>query len=151
MPEPKANILMPAPPQESAEEIEARKKRELIARVRSVRTSVVQKVGEVRGVDGGPPPADKHYAWINSHPARITWFKAMGYEICKDPRITTDYFDASSGTHLFADCTLMYCDKDFYEALKLDNAYRAMEGTEGASAFTAFAGRVGIPVSTPNH
>lgn len=151
MPEPKASniVLAPAPVVETPEEIEARKVREIRERVRQNTFRAMFNYGEVRGKGGGPKPSDKHYAWVNSHPLRITKFQALGYTICKDDRIETDYYSPTTGTHQCGDTTLMYCDKDYYEALKLDSAYRAIEGVEGESIFHAFAGRVGIPVSNP--
>lgn len=151
MPEPKASniTLTPPPVVESPEEIEARKRREISERVQQGRYRQLHSYGEVRGKGGGPKPTDKHYAWINSHPIQITKFKALGYVICDDDRIETNYFSPATGTHICGDTTLMYCDQDYYEALKLDSAYRAIEGVEGENIFHAFAGRVGIPVSNP--
>ena len=141
---------MPVAPMETPEEIEQRKKQELLSKVRQMRQGVIQNHGQIKPRDpAGSVPRDKHYAWINVHPLRVTHYKALGYEICKDERITTD-FEKADGTHVFGDLILMYCNKDYYEALKLDAAIRAVEGVEGEEIFKTFAEKSNVKTFVPS-
>jgi hypothetical protein len=70
----------------------------------------------------------------------------MGYEICKDPDIVTDW-KKEDGTHIRGDAILMTISKELKEAWKYDSELRAVADLETSrDSFKAFGDRNGIPV-----
>lgn len=124
-------------------EVEMHKKMELLAKVRSTRSSMLQHLASIEGKD-----PSKHYGWIHNSEPRITHFRAQGYEVCKDPKVKTQW-RREDGTHVRGDLILMECPKDLHEAWKVDGELRAIEDLENSrNSFTAFAERSGVPVTT---
>lgn len=123
-------------------EIEMQKKMRLLQQVRTTRSSMLSQLAEIEG-----RKADMHYGWVNNSDARITHFRAQGYEICKDPDVRTRW-RRDDGTHVRGDVILMVCPKDLHEAWKYDGELRAIEDLENSrDSFKAFAERSKIPVT----
>jgi ribosomal protein S30 len=122
------------------------RKRELLAKVIANREHRALMAGKVRPADPKVPLNPKtRYIWANRNPERIVQFKIQGYEVCKDPKVATDW-QKEDGTHIYGDLILMEIDQDLWEANKLYSQMKAIEGVEGEEVFKAFAERAGIPV-----
>lgn len=125
-------------------EIEMERKRALLAKVRVTRDSMLQNMAKI---EGGDP--NKHYGWVNNSDARITFFQAQGYTICKDPKVKTR-FKREDGTHVRGDVILMERPEEEHEAWKYESELRAVEDMENSQAsFKTFAARNGVPVEQP--
>jgi len=113
---------------------------ELLAKARVVREKAVFSRSAVKGGD-----PSKDYVWVHNSDHTIYHFQALGYSICKDPKVKTAW-KKEDGRHLRGDVILMEVDKDFREALKMEAEARSVETLEGSrESFLAFAARKGIP------
>ena len=156
LPEPPKPNLPPKPPQtppvaQLAEEIklepheiEQRKKAALLAKVRMMRETLAANQGMVGNMKPG-----KVYVWVHHSDNRQIHFQSMGYELCKDPDIKSNW-RRTDGTHVRGDVVLYQIDKDLHEAIDLDSQLRAIEAIEGAKeGFKVVADRLGFPVYEP--
>jgi len=132
-------------------EIEREKKRQLLAKVKTLRENWVLNLGRI---DGDPKKA---YVWVNQHESRVIWYEGLQFAISrsvvevKDGRpqvvsgVKTNYV-REDGTHRRGDLILMECDREFKEALDAEGELRAVEQLEGAKqSFEAFADRERVP------
>lgn len=128
-------------------EIEAKKREELLARIQQHREDTKKSKARVFPKDPavGLPP-NKRYVWVNRNEARIVAFRSEGYVIATDDRVNS-MWKREDGTHTYGDLILMEIDQELYDAIKIDDQMRAVEGVEGASMFEAFANQSGIPVT----
>ena len=130
-----------APPQveERPEEIEQRRKMELLKRVRINREALRQQ----RWVKGDP---SKNYIWVNIDPVRQTYYQTLEYVLCKDPAVQTAW-KQPDGTHRCGDLILYEISKELSEAYQMDASLQALEAQEGSQeSFLAFAAKSSIPV-----
>ena len=140
-PIPTPAVSVPTAPAKEPHEIEIERKRALLAKIRSTRTSLLSSLAQVEGRN-----PSKHYAWVNSHQSRITAYQGMGYEICRDPLISTQW-KKEDGTHVRGDAILMETSKEMKEMWDYDTELRAIEDLENAQgSFKAFAEREGVPI-----
>lgn len=122
-------------------ETELERKRALLARVRATKASLISQLSQIEGRS-----PTKHYSWVNRHEARVMTYRTMGYEICRDPNVKTQWRQ-SDGTHVRGDLVLMEIDQDLYEAWQYESERSAIEAVEAAQdTFREFAGRSGVPV-----
>lgn len=135
-----------AAPAKPAHQIEQEKKIELLRKVRQTRQNAHLNHQRVWAKEG-ELPADKKYVWVNKNESRVVYYQGLGYAICRDERVMTNW-RREDGTHQYADLILMDIDRGLWEAMKLDSELRGLEGVEGEDMFKAFAERAGIPVST---
>lgn len=105
-------------------EIELKKKRELLARVRSTRDTLARQ-GNITGQN-----PSKVYIWVNVKEDRQTFFQAWGYMLCADVNVKSPFKQADN-SHRRADVVLYEIDRDLYEAIQADNQIRGLEGIEG--------------------
>lgn len=132
-----------------AHEVERDRKIALLRQVRETRANSLQQKGKVRSADSTKQlNPTKHYVWVNRNEHRVVFFRGLGYTICSDPAVATDW-KLEDGTHAFGDLILMEIDRELHEMIKLDGQLRALEGVEGETVFAAFAERAGIPVQLP--
>ena len=125
-------------------ESEAARRAALLARVRQTRAKLIFNRGEI---NGNKP--NKEYSWVNRAEERIVFYKAMGYEICRDPDIKSAWRQ-EDGTHIRGDVILMEVDKEWHEALRLDEQDRAVSALEGKTdEFERDMARVGVPTFKP--
>ena len=128
--------------QVSPAQSEAAKKQSLVeklAKVRVLREKMLMNRGEVKG------KPDKMYCWVNVHESRRQWYEGLGWELCKDPSVHTE-FKKEDGTHVRGDLILYQIDKETYELLNLDSELRGIEGIQGSKdEFLSFAESNRIP------
>ena len=125
-------------------ELEMQRKKELLARVRERRARLLVNKGRV---EGGDPK--KVYVWINQRDERRTYFEGLGYTLCKDPHVKTQW-GREDGTHHRGDLILYEIDRDTHEALKLDSQIRAVEQMASSrESFREFAAGSGIKTFSP--
>ncbi len=120
---------------------EAKKKSllEKLAHVKLLREKLLMNRGEVKG------RPDKMYCWVNVNESRRQWFEGLGWELCKDPSVKTE-FKREDGTHVRGDLILYQMDKEIYEVINLDNELRGIEGIQGSKdQFLNFAESNRIP------
>lgn len=125
-------------------EIELQRKIELLQKVRGIRDRAIMYRGLVQNMD-----PNKVYVWVNMHESRQTWFQSLGYVLCIDPTVTTQW-KKEDGTHRRGDLILYECPRDLYEALKLDSQLRGIEALESSKEiFKSFAEQSNIPLYSP--
>ncbi len=129
-------------------EIELRRKRELLAKIKVIR----ERINNNRGMVTGDPA--KTYIWVNRDEHRRNYFEGLGYVMCREKDITKPVVKSAwmreDGTHVRGDLILYEIDKDVAEALHMEEAMRALEAIEGPPVeFANFAERHGVPVYEP--
>lgn len=148
-PRPQVPVKTPTQPADSEtelrpHEVEMARKRELLARVRVTRESMLRTFAEVQG-----KKPDRDYIWVNVNEHRRTTFEGMGYTVCKDPDIKSQW-KREDGTHVRGDLILYHVPKELREAWHTEGQLRAIEDQEGAPAvFEDYAARAGVPTYRP--
>lgn len=143
MPQPSKEFVTPVQKLQP-HEIEQRRMRELLSKVRIKREANAFGRGNISEAS---PHFDrsKKYVWINTNQHRQIEYLGLNYEIVKTPNPKPGEEPLSSwqredGTHVRGDLILMAVDKEFYEALKLEEQLRAFEAMEiPAQQFADFA------------
>lgn len=124
--------------------IEAQAREDLLRKARVVRDRLANRGSELSGQN----PASA-YIWVNVREDRQTYFQALGWEICRDPKVSSP-FKQADGSHRRADVILYQMSRDFYEALEADSALRGIEGIEGQqSAFISSINQSGVKEYRP--
>lgn len=124
--------------------LEMQAKEELLKKARVVRDKLANRGNEL----GGKNPS-RSYVWVNIREDRQTYYQALGWEVCRDPNVTSP-FRQPDGCHRRADVILYEMSRDFYEALEADNALRGIEGIEGSQqAFVSSLHREGVKEFRP--
>jgi hypothetical protein len=97
--------------------------------------------------------ASKQYIWVNRREERRTWYEGMGFAVVKatsPPRVHASVPPGPDGTYLRGDLILYECDKEFYDAMALDNALRGFESINAATdQFINNIAREGVPAFKP--
>lgn len=125
-------------------EIELDRKRALLARVKVLRESAIFNRGAI--LKGNPA---KEYCWVNVKDDRRIYFEGLGWNLCKDPDVVTNW-KQEDGTHKRADLILYEIDKELHEAMEAYNVLRGLEATEGAEeAFLTTLQRDRVPMYKP--
>lgn len=122
-------------------ETEQARKLALLSQVRSTRASMLAQLAQIEGMK-----PDKAYIWANIHETRVNRFRSMGYEICKDPDVKSQW-RKDDYTHVRGDVILMQVPKELHEAWHYDSELRAIEDLDNSQVgFKEFAARNGVPV-----
>lgn len=135
----KAASVRPPLDDDQLEQIEFKKKVDLLRKVRSTRERLYT-MGAVTNQD-----PSKVYVWVANDDETQVRFVSLGYEVCKDPNISTSW-KKEDGSHRRGDLILYQIDKDIYDALRTDSAIRAIEVLESPEdQFLQFAEKSGVP------
>lgn len=119
------------------------RKKRLLEKVKIIRDAVLLNRGEVRGKD------DMAYMWVNIREERQIYFKSLGWQLCKDPDVWSN-FRRDDGTHSRGDLILYEIDKETAEALQLYDVIRGIEMVDGHSEnFMTTLAKAGAPVYHP--
>lgn len=73
-----------------------------------------------------PDPA-KVYTWVNTREERQMLYQSMGYEVCHNADVGSNYWKPEEKIHKVADLILYEIDRDLYE---LDEANKVITGLE---------------------
>lgn len=111
-----------------------------LRKVRLLREKLVLTRGEVKGGD----PA-KQYCWVNLHESRRTYYEGMGWVLCKDPKVQSQW-KREDGTHQRGDLILYEISRDMKEVIDLDGELRAVEALQSSKdEFLGFAATNRVP------
>lgn len=134
----------PVPLEKAPHELERERKMALLQKVKTLREGMLFNKGAVH--EGDP---QKEYCWVNIKDDRRVSYEAMGWVVCKDPKVRTNWRQ-DDGTHKRADLILYEIDKELFEAMQAYNNLRGIEAVEGSEeAFVATLDRNRVPVYKP--
>lgn len=134
----------PIPLEKPPHELELDRKKALLARVRLLRESAIFQRGSLQSRN----PL-KEYCWVNIRPDRRVTFEGLGWQLCKDPLVTTSWRQ-DDNTHVRGDLILYDIDKDLYEAMEAYNVLRGLEASEGVEhSFLSALQREHVPAYKP--
>jgi len=134
----------PVPLEKAPHLLEKERKLALLQKVKSLREGMLFNKGAVR--EGDPA---KEYCWVNVRDDRRVSYEAMGWVLCKDPKVKTQWRQ-DDGTHKRADLILYEIDKELFEAMQAYNNLRGIEAVEGSEEmFVAALDRDRVPVYRP--
>lgn len=109
--------------------------------VRVLREKLLMNRGEVRGAD-----PNKAYCWVNVHKARRTFFEGLGWIVCKDEKVQTNWKRKEDGTHVRGDLILYEISKEDKEVIDLEAELSAVEAIQGSkNQFLDFAATNRVP------
>jgi hypothetical protein len=122
------------------------RKKRLLEKVKALREGAMfQKGAILPNSDGTIGNPLKEYCWVNSKDDRRVTYEAMGWQVCKDPKVKTRW-QKEDGTHVRADLVLYEIDKELFEAMMAYNQLRGIEAVEGnPEAFMAALDRDKVP------
>lgn len=101
---------------------------ELMAKVKVFRQNMQANPGDVK--NGDPR---KGYAWVSLNPIRRVAFEALGYTVCKDPKvITNSLWKKEDGTHVRGDLILYEVPREQQQIISFSEQLDALERVDGA-------------------
>lgn len=126
-------------------EEEIKRRKELLAKVRTVRDGSLIN----RGLVVGDPL--KQYVWVNVNTNRQMFFQNLGFQICRDETIqTSPLFKQSDGTYIRGDLILYEISKEVFDAMNdvaVIDGIQAIHGNQ--ETFIGSAQGAGIPAFIP--
>ena len=134
----------PVPLDKKPHEIERERKLDLLKKVRMLREGGLFNKGAIHAGD-----PSKEYCWVNIKDDRRVSYEAVGWVLCKDPNVKTNWRQ-EDGTHKRADLILYEIDKELFEAIQAYNNLRGIEAVEGSEEmFIAALDRDKVPAYKP--
>lgn len=100
------------------------------------------------------PQKDKEYLWINMKEERRIFFEGMGWQVCQNPNVGSNYWKQDKQAHICADLILYEMPKELHQMIEADNIVRGLDLTDPKAAASAFADAmrqqgVRVPVFEP--
>lgn len=126
---------------------------EMLAKVRQTYQNYLSNAGEVRAAPGKLLDPDVTFAWVNTHPSRIVFYKTFSYKIVNsnpgqpDEDVETNW-KQEDGTHVWGDVILMKIPRELKEAQDLHFHYKALDELQSESEFEQYAAKHGVVVNS---